>query len=756
MTDLNAKIIPLRTETPGLAPTAAQLDVGEIATNLEEGLIYSKKTDGTVVTLGGSSGGGGGATAVDDLTDVDTSTTAPVHGEALVWDSTDEEWKPGVAGFGTAAGATTITFQTGDMSTYPLHGAAGFYANQAGIEADGFTYIPSSNNADDTSLAFTPPSKFQGIQFLNGLVPNSPNHAWRVNTNGGVYYDSSAGTNLNGRSGNALDDAEDADLYISWFSQDTETRLAGYKEITDGGRTWLVVRVDFKVPYNNESGGFPCEAWFATDGSISVRYGAAVDTATFDAGVNKNLIVNGDSGDGAQIPELSPHEDVFDGLTGTGDYAVNFLVTSSAGNPGRVLSDLVNVESTAPTAGQALIWDGTDNHWEPGNPTGTIQNSTDYGLDSEAINGLTFPTFTSDVPNQVNGEWRLQDGDDAFEYCGVGTDAGSIQTEMALLQAGDTVTLRWSDGSKTDYVIDTTHALNSGPNGYWISFTTDVTVPPAVLSGELTILSTRFTNPVFTALEDGDLLRWVSASSEFRPDTLEISELENVSTAPPIPGQGLIYDLISASYIPGNPDLNGLSNVNAPSPTNGQVLSYDEPNSEWIATTSTGGGGGLGTSSVDELADVDTTTVAPTTGQALTWDGSNWTPGVAVDNLGRIALTHTTASLATNASEDVDQAGTGNGGMILSLTTDVAAWVVAYVSTAARTSDGSRLRTEDPESGSGVVAEFVTTGAETLIATPPPMYFNADGPLNELYLRVTNLDSPGAVTYDLVVSRTEP
>jgi hypothetical protein len=36
--------------------------------------------------------------------------------------------------------------------------------------------------------------------------------------------------------------------------------------------------------------------------------------------------------------------------------------------------------------------------------------------------------------------------------------------------------------------------------------------------------------------------------------------------------------------------------------------------------------------SIDALADVDTTTAAPTLGQILTWDGSNWTPAVPGDD----------------------------------------------------------------------------------------------------------------------------
>jgi len=35
----------------------------------------------------------------------------------------------------------------------------------------------------------------------------------------------------------------------------------------------------------------------------------------------------------------------------------------------------------------------------------------------------------------------------------------------------------------------------------------------------------------------------------------------------------------------------------------------------------------IGAASVDDLSDVDTTTAAPTTGQALVWDGSQWEPG---------------------------------------------------------------------------------------------------------------------------------
>lgn len=58
------------------------------------------------VTLGGSAGSGGGtggATALDELTDVDLTTTPPAAGDALVYDATTQKWEPGQATAGVDA-----------------------------------------------------------------------------------------------------------------------------------------------------------------------------------------------------------------------------------------------------------------------------------------------------------------------------------------------------------------------------------------------------------------------------------------------------------------------------------------------------------------------------------------------------------------------------------------------------------------------------------------------------------------------------
>ena len=49
-------------------------------------------TVGSFVATSSGGGGGGGASAIDDLTDVDTSTNAPSNGNLLVWNASGSEW----------------------------------------------------------------------------------------------------------------------------------------------------------------------------------------------------------------------------------------------------------------------------------------------------------------------------------------------------------------------------------------------------------------------------------------------------------------------------------------------------------------------------------------------------------------------------------------------------------------------------------------------------------------------------------------
>jgi hypothetical protein len=89
--------------------------------------------------------------------------------------------------------------------------------------------------------------------------------------------------------------------------------------------------------------------------------------------------------------------------------------------------------------------------------------------------------------------------------------------------------------------------------------------------------------------------------------------------------------------------------------------------------------------------------------------------------------------------------------------TSAAAWVRLYTDNTTRTSDNGRSQTSDPLAGAGVIAEVVTTGAQTQLITPAVVGFNNDGtPGTTIYARVTNNSgSTAAITVTLTLLQLE-
>jgi hypothetical protein len=104
----------------------------------------------------------------------------------------------------------------------------------------------------------------------------------------------------------------------------------------------------------------------------------------------------------------------------------------------------------------------------------------------------------------------------------------------------------------------------------------------------------------------------------------------------------------------------------------------------------------------------------------------------------------TTASATTGA---LIVGGTGNISItgfktyaLLGMSVGIPAWVRLYISAAARTADASRLETEDPLPGSGIIAEVITTSVnQTVGFTPATIGFNGDNPAaTTIYAAVKN------------------
>ena len=104
----------------------------------------------------------------------------------------------------------------------------------------------------------------------------------------------------------------------------------------------------------------------------------------------------------------------------------------------------------------------------------------------------------------------------------------------------------------------------------------------------------------------------------------------------------------------------------------------------------------------------------------------------------RVIRTNQTSSLVDGAEADLDITGFKSYAL-LSITTDRAARVRLYVNAATRTADVSRAEGVDPTSDAGLIAEVITTGADTVIISPGAYGFNLENfTTTNIPCRVTN------------------
>jgi hypothetical protein len=142
---------------------------------------------------------------------------------------------------------------------------------------------------------------------------------------------------------------------------------------------------------------------------------------------------------------------------------------------------------------------------------------------------------------------------------------------------------------------------------------------------------------------------------------------------------------------------------------------------------------------LDDLTDV-IISGSPTTGQVLKYNGSNWVNGTDDSStiFTRQTVSGSTGTLANGARGPINITGYKSYAL-LKIQTSAAAWVRIYVSEAARAADESRTEGEDPLPGAGIIAEVITTGAETVLITPGTIGFNNESSVTtNIPCRVTN------------------
>jgi len=100
---------------------ADEIQQGELVIGREVGAakLYTVDASGNIVSVAG------GAAAIDDLTDVDTSTTPPTDGQVLTWVNANSQWEPADStGGGGLAYWGGGDFDTGTSDGEPADGGS--------------------------------------------------------------------------------------------------------------------------------------------------------------------------------------------------------------------------------------------------------------------------------------------------------------------------------------------------------------------------------------------------------------------------------------------------------------------------------------------------------------------------------------------------------------------------------------------------------------------------------------------------------
>ena len=166
--------------------------------------------------------------------------------------------------------------------------------------------------------------------------------------------------------------------------------------------------------------------------------------------------------------------------------------------------------------------------------------------------------------------------------------------------------------------------------------------------------------------------------------------------------------------------------------------------SDTVTITATGGGGSYADSDVDTHLNTGTAS----SGQILSWNGSDYAWVADQTGGGGSSLQSRTTAQGTTASIAVNNTGTtgyltiacAKTYVLHKIETNIPAWVTVYTDQLSRTNDEFRSYTSDPLPGSGVIAEVITTeNTPAQILTPGVIGFNNEGtPNTDVYLKVQN------------------
>ena len=372
---------------------------------------------------------------INDLTDVDTSTTAPTDGQALVWDNANSTWEPGTVSGGGGGGS--------------FNPDAAVVFNDSGNDVD----FRIESDTNENAFIVNGESGYVGIgadpgtQGNFGIQINNP-----ADSNVGLSV-----TNSTCTSGGAFfveQKAADNNSLLIVQMEDSEILIANDMGTVFSGGTWGGVALEFTTTGFLKAGtpsllsGTAANEKLTIDGAVSLEEMTAPSaTAGFAklyakdvSGTSKMFVMDGSG----------TETEVGSGGGGGGGGSID------------ALSD-VDTSTTSPTNGQALLWDASNSQWEPASISGGNSGFTPDGavVFNESGNAVDFR-----IESDGNENAFFVKGQSSTPMVGIGTNNPGHALHLKTTASADMCGIQFETSDSTNGGVLVVHHSNdsAGPN----------------------------------------------------------------------------------------------------------------------------------------------------------------------------------------------------------------------------------------------------------------------------------------------------
>ena len=628
-------------------------------------------TSGSLVNIG-----------INTFQDVDTSTSAPTNGQALLWDSTTGKWEPGNA---ATAAETDPVFTASPAGSITLAKLAEWNAAYGWGDHNVAGYLKQVALPNLTDVTITSLSAGDLVKY------NAATSQWENFTPTYLTAESDTLDTITGRGSTTSNNLSVGDLVVTGNLTVQGTTTNTNVNTLNVSATEIVI--------NDGQTGTPSQ-----NGSIRIDRGNEPDTTLrWNEATDKWEWTN----DGTNYYNLN-------------NYTLS-VGTTLASNEATVT--LTATDGTT-SSYQILALGGTTLTHEPANNRITFNSVQPINADWNSTSGL------SQILNKPTSFYTLPQA--------TTTVLGGVRVD------GTSITIDPSNGQ-----------ISAAPSGY--------TLPPATVS----TLGGVVVGSGLTVNQNGILSANVQSIPVASPTVLGGIKI----------GDGLAIDsstgvasldlpIASATVLGGIKVGNGLS-----IDTSTGVLSTNSSALTIASPTSLGGIKNGTTINVDQTTGIANIVPATTSqlggviigsGLAITAAGVLSATGGGGGGGGatfgsRTTVSGTTILIAPGTYDTLNLTGFKSYALIQVNLSD-ASWCRIYSSSQARTNDLLRNVGEDPDPGSGVIAEVITTGQnQEQIITPFAVGGNTESPLSDnIYLNVQNLSGQNTtITATLTILQLE-